>query len=60
MFFQEQQNELLDGDQEELVMRIIEQQSRQGLDFILDSKAIPKAESQELIDFLLNAVLEDN
>ena len=60
IFFQEQQNELLDGDQEELVLRILEQQSRQGSDYILDAKAIPKTDSQELIDFLLDAVMEDN
>lgn len=60
MFYQEQQNELLDGDQECLVHKIIEQQSRQGSDYFLDYKAVPKTDSQELVDFLLSMTTEDN
>lgn len=60
LFFQEQQNELPDGDQENLVMRILEQQSRSGSDYILDSKSIPKDDSQELIDFLLASIMEES
>ena len=59
-FFQEQQNELLDGDQEEIVQRILEQQNRQAGDFILDAKSIPKEDSQELLDYLIDAIMEDN
>lgn len=60
LFFQKQQNELLDGDQEELVRRILEQQSRQGSDYILDAKAVPEKDSRELIDYLLESVMEGN
>lgn len=60
LFFQQQQNELLDGDQEELICRILEQQSRQGSDYILDAKAVPETDSRELIDYLLESVMEGN
>ena len=58
--FLEEQDELLDGDQEQLVKRILEQQSRKAGDYFLDVKSIPKADSQELLDFLMDAIMEDN
>lgn len=58
--FLEEQDELLDGDQEQLVKRILEQQSRKAGDYFLDVKSIPKADSQELLDFLMDAITEDN
>ena len=60
LFFQNQQNELLDGDQEEIVRIILEQQTRQSGDYILDVKSIPREDSQELLDFLLKATTEGN
>lgn len=59
LFFQNQQDELLDGDQEEIVRIILEQQTRQSGDYILDVKSIPRQDSQELLDFLLKATTED-
>lgn len=59
LFFQNQQNELLDSDQEEIVRIILDQQNRQSGDFILDVKSIPREDSQELLDFLLK-VTEEN
>ena len=57
-FFQEQQNELLDGDQEALVEKILEQQSREGADYVTDAKSVPLEDSQELLDFLLDMVAD--
>ena len=54
-FFQEQMNEMLDGDQEGIVQKILEQQSRGSGEFILDVKSIPREDSRELLDFLLQA-----
>lgn len=59
-FFLEQQNELMDGDQERLVQRILDQQNRKAGDYILDVKSIPIEDSQELIDFLMDVIMEDN
>lgn len=58
-FFQDQQDELLDGDQEELVCKILEQQTRRSGDYILDVKSIPREDSQELLEFL-QTVMEEN
>ena len=58
-FFLEQQRELLDGDQEALVKKILEQQSRRGSDFIPDVKSVPAEDSKELLDFLLDTVNEE-
>ena len=54
-FYQEQMNEMLDGDQEGIVQKILEQQSRGSGEFILDVKSIPREDSRELLDFLLQA-----
>ena len=59
LFYQEQQNELPDGDQEDLIHKILEQQSRHGSDYIPDVKSVPGEESQELLDFLLRLATED-
>ena len=59
LFYQEQQKELLDGVQEALVKKIREQQMRLGGDFILDGKAVPVQDSEELLDFLLAEAKED-
>ena len=58
LFFQSQQNELLDGDQEEIVRIILEQQTRQSGEFFLDVKSIPREDSQELLDYLVKATEE--
>ena len=60
LFYQEQQDELLDGDQEGLVHRILEQQSRQGGDYCLDVKTVPENDSQELLDYLLKVTMEED
>lgn len=60
LFYQEQQDELPDGNQEGLIQKILEQQIRQGGDYILDDKSVPKADSQELLDYLLASIMEDN
>lgn len=60
LFFQSQQNEMLDGDQEGLVKMILEQQTRHSGDYILDGKPVPEKDSQELLDFLFRATMEDN
>ena len=57
-FYQSQQNELLDGEQEDLVRLIIEQQSRQSGDYYSDAKSVPAEDSQELLDHLLAAIGE--
>ena len=38
--------------QEQLVQLILEQQTRQSGDYILDSKNVPETDSQELLDFM--------
>ena len=58
-FYQEQQNELPDGDQEALVRKIIEQQSRKSGSYVLDAKSVPQADSEELLEYLLQTVTED-
>lgn len=55
-FFQEMHDELLDGDQEELVQKILEQQSRQGGDYYLDFRKVPEEDSEELLDTLINMI----
>lgn len=60
LFYQEQQDELPDGNQEGLIQKILEQQIRQGGDYILDDKSVPKTDSQELLDYLLASIMEDN
>ena len=60
LFYQEQQDELLDGDQEELVRIILEQQARQSGDYISDVKSVPRDDSQELLEHLLRAMGEGN
>ena len=59
-FYQEQQNELPDGTQEGMLHLILEQQSRQGGDYIADANAVPQEDSRELLDYLLCAVTEEN
>ncbi len=57
LFFQEQnQDELLDDSQEGLIQTILEQQSREGGDYILDSKQVPMKDSEELLEYLVDAV----
>lgn len=58
-FFMNQQGEWLDEIQEELVRRIIEQQTRQGENCFLDVKSIPEEDSSELLEFLMSAAKED-
>ena len=60
LFYQEQQDELLDGDQEALVRIILEQQARQSGDYISDVKSVPREDSQELLEHLLRAIGEGN
>lgn len=55
LFYQEQQQEFLDGEQEELVHKILEQQARRGDDYVPDAKMVPDKDSQELVEFLLQA-----
>ena len=50
----------MDSVQEELVRRIMEQQSRQAGDYILDVKAVPREDSEELLEFLLHSATEEN
>ena len=55
-FYQEMHDELLDGDQESLVMRILDQQTRQGGDYYSDFRRIPEEDSRELLDILLDGM----
>lgn len=57
-FFQEQQNELPDGVQEGLLRRILDQQDRRSGDCWSDAKQVPEEDSQELLDYLLQAETE--
>ena len=58
-FFREQQNELLNSTQEKLIRMILEQQTRYGEEFFNKSGEVPATESQELLDYLLEATKED-
>ena len=51
-FFHDQMDELLDECQEALVRKIVEQQSRQGSDYVQKTSDVPESDSQELIDIL--------
>ena len=51
-FFHDQMDELLDECQEALVRKIVEQQSRQGSDYVQKASDVPESDSQELIDIL--------
>lgn len=55
-FYQEMQNELPDGTQEELVRRIVEQQARQGGDYVRKAGEVPEEDSQELLDLIRKSV----
>ena len=48
-FYQEMSNELLDENQEMLVKRILEQQSRRSGDYYTDAKSIPREDLEELL-----------
>ena len=58
-FYQDMQDELPDGLQEELIRKLLEQQARQGGEYLADAKAVPKEDSQEVLDYLLGAAEED-
>lgn len=49
-FYQEQMGELPDADQEAALMKILEQQTRRGGDYIQKISDIPEEDSQELLD----------
>lgn len=52
-FYQKQNDgELLDGIQEKMIARMIEQQSRDGADLPVDAKAIPEEDSKEVVEWI--------
>ena len=59
-FYQETQGELLDSDQEELILKILEQQIRRGDVFASDVKAVPTDDTDELIRMLLDRTEESH
>ena len=60
LFYQEQENELMDSIQELVVHKILEQQVPLGGDFVNDPKAVSDEDSEELFRFLSKLVMEEN
>lgn len=59
-FYQETQGELLDADQEELILKILEQQLRRGDVFAANAKTVPADDTEELIEMLLGRTEESH
>jgi len=58
VFYQDQQNELIDGVQEHLIDMLLEQQTRQSGEFYDDYREIPATESDELLEYLMQTGTE--
>lgn len=58
-FYSEIEKKILDGDQEELIRRIVEQQSGLGGDYLTENDKVPSEDVKELVDYLLSTVIRE-
>lgn len=59
-FYQEQAQELMDEAQEHIIEMILEQQIKNGDSYAYEAKYVGKDDSQELLDYLIRVVGEEN